>query len=257
MAMTTDELWSQYLATGEAALRDQLIERYAPLVKYVVGRMTIASASLLDTDDLLGFGTVGLLDAINRFDPSRGVKFETYALQRIRGSIIDAFRKLDIVPRSARRRAREIDGAQAQLQQALGRNPDDDELADHLGLSRDGLNRAMVDASCTILSLERPLGSLDGDDSLTLSDTIEDETAAVPQAEIERQEEYAALVGALGSLAERDRLVISLYYYEELTLREISEVLGVTESRVCQLHVRALSRLRANLRGAGVSSAAA
>ena len=209
--MNTEELWSQYLATGEAALRDQLIERYAPLVKYVVGRMTIASSSLLDLDDLLGFGTVGLLDAINRFVPARGVKFETYALQRIRGSIIDAFRKLDIVPRSARRRAREIDGAQAQLQQELGRNPDDDELADHLGLSRGELNRAMVDVSCTILSLERPLGMLDGDDSLTLSDTNEDEMAAMPQAENERGTAYEELVGALGTLNDRGRRVMAVY----------------------------------------------
>jgi RNA polymerase sigma factor for flagellar operon FliA len=255
--MTNDELWQEYLAMGDAQLREQLIERYAPLVKYVVGRMAIASSSILDVEDLHGFGIMGLLDAINRFDPTRGVKFETYAIQRIRGAIIDAFRKLDIVPRSARRRAREIEGAQALLQQELGRDPEDEELADYLGLSRDGLSRAMVDASCAILSLERPLAMLDGDDSLTLADTIEDADAVVPQAELERQEEHAALVEALQGLNERDRLVISLYYYEELTLREISEVLGVTESRVCQLHVRAISRLRTNLRAVGLSSAAA
>lgn len=257
MAVSNDELWREFLATGDARLRDRLIEQYAPLVKYVVGRMAIASSSILDVEDLLGFGTIGLLDAVNRFDPSRGVKFETYALQRIRGSVIDAFRKLDIVPRSARRRAREIEGAQAQLQQELGREPDDDELAGHLGLSRDGLSRAMVDASCAILSMERPLAMLDGDDSLTLADTIEDDQALVPQVEIERHEEREALIGALQLLSERDRLVISLYYYEELTLREISDVLGVTESRVCQLHARAISRLRASLRSYHTTSAAA
>jgi RNA polymerase sigma factor for flagellar operon FliA len=219
--------------------------------------MAIASSSILDMEDLLGFGTLGLIDAVSRFDPTRGVKFETYALQRIRGSIIDSFRKLDIVPRSARRRAREIEGAHAELQQALGREPDDDEVAAHLGLSRDDLSRAMVEASCAILSMERPLALQDGDDSLTLADTIEDERALAPQAEIERNEERAALVSALQGLSERDRLVISLYYYEELTLREISEVLGVTESRVCQLHARALNRLRASLRSLGTTSAAA
>jgi RNA polymerase sigma factor for flagellar operon FliA len=255
--MSVDELWRDYLTTDDSALREQLILQYAPLVKYVVGRMAVASSSILDMEDLLGFGTLGLIDAVSRFDPTRGVKFETYALQRIRGSIIDSFRKLDIVPRSARRRAREIEGAQAQLQQSLGREPDDDEVASHLGLSRDGLSRAMMEASCAILSMERPLAMLDGDDSLTLADTIEDENAIVPQAEIERHEEREALVSALGLLNERDRLVISLYYYEELTLREISEVLGVTESRVCQLHARAITRLRASLRSFSAASAAA
>lgn len=257
MAMNADELWRGYLETGEARLREQLILQYAPLVKYVVGRMAIASSSILDVEDLLGFGTLGLIDAVSRFDPTRGVKFETYALQRIRGSIIDSFRKLDIVPRSARRRAREIEGAQAQLQQELGREPEDDEIAGFLGMTRDGLSRAMLDASCAILSMERPLTMLDGDDSLTLADTIEDENAPAPQAEIERKEEREALIGALRMLSERDRLVISLYYYEELTLREISEVLGVTESRVCQLHARAITRLRASLRAYTTTSVAA
>lgn len=255
--MSVDELWREYLETNSPSLREQLILQYAPLVKYVVGRMAVASSSILDMEDLLGFGTLGLIDAVSRFDPTRGVKFETYALQRIRGSIIDSFRKLDIVPRSARRRAREIEGAHAQLQQSLGREPDDDEIADYLGLSRDGLNRAMLDASCAILSMERPLAMLDGDDGLTLADTIEDENATVPQVEIERGEEREALIQALRTLNERDRLVISLYYYEELTLREISEVLGVTESRVCQLHARAIMRLRASLRTYSATSVAA
>jgi RNA polymerase sigma factor for flagellar operon FliA len=255
--MSVDELWREYLETNSPDLREQLILQYAPLVKYVVGRMAVASSSILDMEDLLGFGTLGLIDAVSRFDPTRGVKFETYALQRIRGSIIDSFRKLDIVPRSARRRAREIEGAHAHLQQRLGREPDDDEIADYLGLSRDGLSRAMLDASCAILSMERPLAMLDGDDSLTLADTIEDENAIVPQVELERGEEHEALLQALKTLNERDRLVISLYYYEELTLREISEVLGVTESRVCQLHARAIMRLRASLRTYTAASVAA
>jgi RNA polymerase sigma factor for flagellar operon FliA len=255
--MSVDELWREYLETNSPDLREQLILQYAPLVKYVVGRMAVASSSILDMEDLLGFGTLGLIDAVSRFDPTRGVKFETYALQRIRGSIIDSFRKLDIVPRSARRRAREIEGAHAHLQQRLGREPDDDEIAGYLGLSRDGLSRAMLDASCAILSMERPLAMLDGDDSLTLADTIEDENAIVPQVEIERGEEHEALLQALKTLNERDRLVISLYYYEELTLREISEVLGVTESRVCQLHARAIMRLRASLRTYTATSVAA
>ncbi len=257
MAINVDEMWGQYLLEADAGLREQLILRYAPLVKYVVGRMAIASSSILDMEDLIGFGTLGLIDAINRFDPSRGVKFETYALQRIRGSIIDSFRKLDLVPRSARRRAREIEGAHAELQQRLGREPEDGEVASHLGLSRDDLNRAMVEASCAILSMERPLAMLDGDDSLTLADTIEDQSAIAPQMEMERTEEREALVEALRMLNERDRLVVSLYYYEEMTLREISEILGVTESRVCQLHARAISRLRGNLRTLGATSVAA
>jgi len=255
--MSVDDLWREYLLTPDTGLREQLILQYAPLVKYVVGRMAVASSSILDLEDLLGFGTLGLIDAVSRFDPTRGVKFETYALQRIRGSIIDSFRKLDIVPRSARRRAREIESAQAQLQQTLGREPDDDEVADFLGLSRDGLSRAMLDASCAILSMERPLAMLDGDDSLTLADTIEDGNAIAPQVEIERGEEREALQQALAALSERDRLVVSLYYYEELTLREISEVLGVTESRVCQLHARAITRLRASLRTYTTASVAA
>ncbi|MCC6627523.1 MAG: FliA/WhiG family RNA polymerase sigma factor [Chloroflexi bacterium] len=255
--MSVEALWQSYLDTRHSAVREQLIMQYAPLVKYVVGRTSVASSSILDVEDLLGFGTLGLIDAVSRFDPTRGVKFETYALQRIRGSIIDSFRKLDIVPRSARRRAREIEGAQAQLQQTLGREPDDDEVAGFLGLSRDGLSRALQEASCAILSMERPLAMLDGDDSLTLADTIEDENAAAPQSEIERSEEREALVVALQSLNERDRLVVSLYYYEELTLREISEILGVTESRVCQLHARAITRLRASMRQYNPTSAAA
>ena len=255
--MERDQLWQVYDTTGEAGLREQLILEYAPLVRHVVGRMAVASSSLLTSEDLLGFGTMGLIDAVDRFDPTRGVKFETYAVQRIRGTIIDAFRKLDIVPRSARRRAREIEGAHAHLQQELGREPEDNEIANYMGLSRNDLDRAMHDVSCAILSMERPLSSLDGDDSLTLADTIEDASIPTAQSEIERQEEHEALARALRSLNERDRLVVSLYYYEELTLREISEVLGVTESRVCQLHARAISRLRASLRSYSSTSAAA
>ena len=245
--MSVQGMWQSFQATGDAEARDGLINQYAPLVKYVVGRVALPNTAVVDRDDLISFGTLGLMDAIGRFDMAHGVKFETYAIQRIRGSVIDAFRKLDLVSRGARRRVREIEGAQAELRQTLGREPGDAEVAERLGLTRAGLDRALQDASCVILSMDRPLASLDGDDGLTVADTIEDERAVAPASAVERTEEREALMAALQGLGERDRLIVSLYYYEELTLREISDVLGVTESRVCQLHARALTRLRTGI----------
>lgn len=251
-AADVQHLWEQFKATKDQDLRRVLVLRYAPLVKYVVGRMAISLPGLLDSEDIISHATIGLMDAIERFDPGRGLKFETYAIPRIRGSIIDAVRRLGAYPRGTRRKMREIDTAIAFLEDSKGRKPTDEEVAEYLGISVDDYNRDLQEASFAIVPLDGASRITGDDEFLALSEIIEDEQSPNPAGEAERAELRAILIDAINELPERDRILIALYYDEEMTLKEISQVLEISESRVCQLHARAILRLRKALSRAGL-----
>jgi RNA polymerase sigma factor for flagellar operon FliA len=225
-----------------------MIVQYAPLVKYVVGRMAVSMPGVLSSEDIISYGTIGLIQAVDRYDPGVGVKFETYAIRRIKGAILDAIRSLQSLSRDASRRARDLDHAYDDLTQSLGRMPSNREVADHLGLNADEFAQALMDASTSVISLDTPLGDVGDGDRPSLLEQISDDGTPGPEMQTERRHLMEALVQAIQGLSERDRLVVNLYYYEELTLKEISEVLGVSTSRVSQLHAAAVFKLRASLR---------
>ena len=247
----TQQLWRSYRAKpDDQGLRDRLILTYAPLVKYVAGRLGSGLPAHVEEEDLVSYGLLGLIGAIERYDPDRDVKFETYAITRIKGSIIDELRALDWVPRSVRSRAREIERTIADLEADLGRAPTDDEIAGKLGLSQDELDESLSDISRTSIAALDELWTVSpGGDQVALIDTIEDAQVRDPLSSLAQSEQREAIGEAIAGLPEREKLVITLYYYEELTLREIGEVLGVTESRVSQLHTKAVLRLKARLAG--------
>ena len=249
----TQALWLEFGRTKDKALRDRLILTYAPLVKYVAGRLGSGLPAHVDEGDLVSYGLLGLIGAIERYDPSRDIKFETYAIARIKGAIIDELRALDWVPRSVRSRAREIERAIAELEAKTGLTPTDEQIAEKIGISVDELEESLTDIGrSSIAALDElwTISSGGGGDQVALIDTIEDETGPRPEAALDQTEMREALADAIARLPEREKLVVTLYYYEELTLREIGEVLGVTESRVSQLHTKAILRLKARLSGA-------
>jgi RNA polymerase sigma factor for flagellar operon FliA len=244
----TTGLWLEYRRTKDQALRDRLILTYAPLVKFVAGRLGSGLPAHVDEGDLVSYGLLGLIGAIERFDPEREIKFETYAISRIKGAIIDELRALDWVPRSVRSRARDIERAMTELESKLGRAPTDEELSAKLGLTEEELGDSLTDISrSSIAALDELWTVSAGGDQIALIDTIEDTQGPEPQAALAQTELREALGEAIARLPEREKLVVTLYYYEELTLREIGEVLGVTESRVSQLHTKAILRLKARL----------
>ena len=253
----TKSLWYEYRRTGDKAIRDRLILTYAPLVKFVAGRLGSGLPTHVDENDLVSYGLLGLIGAIERYDPDRDVKFETYAMARIKGSIIDELRAMDWVPRSIRARARDIERAMTQLEAKLHRAPTDEELADKIGITPQELEESLTDiARSSIAALDEMWTVSSGGDQIALIDTIEDTSGPEPQAALAQTELREALAEAIARLPEREKLVVTLYYYEELTLREIGEVLGVTESRVSQLHTKAILRLKARLAGAATRSQA-
>src|SRR6187402_1187005 len=245
---TTDTrvLWREFKRTGDRALRDRLILTYAPLVKYVAGRLGSGLPAHVEEGDLVSYGLIG---AIERFDPERDIKFETYAIARIKGSIIDELRSMDWVPRSVRARARDIERAIADLESRLTRAPTDEEIASKLGITEEEFQDSLLEISRSSIAALDELWASPGSsgDAVALIDTIEDPSAAEPQSAMAHTEVREALGEAISRLPEREKLVVTLYYYEELTLREIGEVLGVTESRVSQLHTKAILRLKARL----------
>lgn len=244
-------LWEEYRQKRDKAVRDRLILTYAPLVKYVAGRLGSGLPAHVDEGDLVSYGLLGLIGAIERYDPGRDIKFETYAIARIRGAIIDELRALDWVPRSVRSRARQIERAIGELEAKLGRAPTDEEIAAKVGMSVVELDETLTDISRSSIAALDELWSVSGDgDQVSLLDTIEDESTARPADALDETEMREALADAIARLPEREKLVVTLYYYEELTLREIGEVLGVTESRVSQLHTKAILRLKSRLAGA-------
>ena len=246
----TQTLWQEYRKSRDPEARDRLILTYAPLVKFVAGRVGSSLPAHVDEQDLVSYGLLGLIGAIERFDPEREIKFETFAMARIRGAIIDELRSLDWVPRSVRTRARQIERAIATLERELLRAPTDEEISAKLGLTPDELDESLREISRSSIAALDELWSPSGTgDTVSLIDTIEDDTEPSPERSLEQSEVKEALAEAISELPEREKLVVTLYYYEELTLREIGEVLGVTESRVSQLHTKAVLRLKAHLSG--------
>jgi RNA polymerase sigma factor FliA len=251
VAEDTQQLWLQYTKKKDKAIRDRLILTYAPLVKYVAGRVGSGLPAHVDEEDLVSYGLLGLMGAIDRFDPSRDIKFETFAIARIKGAIIDELRSLDWVPRSVRSRARDIERAMAELERVLHRAPTDAEVAEKLGMTEEELDDTLTDISRSSIAALDELWTISGSsgDQVSLIDTIEDTSGPDPQGALAQTELREALGDAIARLPEREKLVVTLYYYEELTLREIGDVLGVTESRVSQLHTKAILRLKARLAG--------
>ena len=222
---------------------------YSPLVKYVAGRMASGLPAHVEEADLISYGLLGLISAVERFEPEREIKFETFAVTRIKGAIIDELRSLDWVPRSVRAKARQIERANAKLENELQRAPTDEEMAAALETTVDDFQASLTQiANSSIVALDElwTLSDASGD-QVSLLDTIEDERAPDPVREMDTSETRDRLADAVAGLPEREKLVIALYYYENLTLREIGEVLGVTESRVSQLHTKAVLRLKSHL----------
>ena len=251
----TQSLWLKYRKTNDPALRDRLILTYAPLVKYVAGRLGSGLPAHVDEGDLVSYGLLGLIGAIERYDPDRDIKFETYAIARIKGAIIDELRAMDWVPRSVRSRARDIERAIAELEAKLGHAPTDEEIAKKLGITEEELEDSLSEIARSSIAALDELWSVSGEgDQISLLDTIEDTTGPRPADALDETELRETLADAIARLPEREKLVVTLYYYEELTLREIGEVLGVTESRVSQLHTKAILRLQSRLTSASSRS---
>jgi RNA polymerase sigma factor for flagellar operon FliA len=243
------DLWRRYKDDGDNSARERLVVAYSPMVKFVAGRLGAGLPSHVEDADLISYGLMGLIGAIERFEPDRGIKFETFAMTRIRGAIIDELRSLDWVPRSVRSRAREIEAAQSKLEHELQRAPTEEELAAKLEVDVEELQSSLLEiANSSVYALDELWTVSDSSgDQVSLLDTIPDEGAADPQEALDTSEVKDRLTEAIGSLPEREQLVVALYYYEHLTLREIGEVLGVTESRVSQLHTKAVMRLKSHL----------
>lgn len=242
------ELWREYKATHSREARDKLIVYYAPLVKHVAGRVSTGLPRNIEQADLASYGIFGLIDAIERFDPSREVRFETYAITRIKGAIIDELRSIDWVPRSVRAKARAVENAIAALEAKLMRSPTEAEIAEQMGITEKELHDILNQVSFIgLVALDEVLpGSSERGGSTTVGDSIAD-SGTGPMAAYEVQEMRRLLVDAMNRLSERERKVLALYYFEGLTLAEIGQILGVTESRVCQIHTKAVLQLRSRM----------
>ncbi|MBL8965842.1 MAG: RNA polymerase sigma factor WhiG [Spirochaetaceae bacterium] len=246
--LSEEELWPLYKRTRDPKIRDAFIRQYAPLVKYVAGKVAASMPNTVEFEDLVGFGVFGLLDAIDKFDPEKNVKFKTYAVTRIRGAIFDELRSIDWVPRSVRQKTKEIEEAVVSLEAKLGRPASDQEIAGALGLTEDELLKTMLKISGTsVLSLNDVWYSGDDSDKISIGESIESPTSLNPDASVEREEVKRVIAQSINELPEKEKKVLVLYYYEDLTLKEIGQVLEVTESRVSQLHTKAILRLRAKL----------
>jgi RNA polymerase sigma factor for flagellar operon FliA len=248
-AIELKDLWRRYKTDGSDKAREQLVVAYSPLVKYVAGRMSSGLPAHVEEADLISYGLIGLINAIERFELEREIKFETYAITRIKGAIIDELRSLDWVPRSVRARAREIEKANSKLEHRLQRAPTDEEMAGELDLSVEEFQDALLQISNSSVAALDELWTVSdaSGDQVSLLDTLQDPGAPDPAQLMDATELKDRVADAIARLPEREKLVVALYYYENLTLREIGEVLGVTESRISQLHTKAVLRLRSRL----------
>ena len=246
---TVARAWDEYKEAGSNEARDQLILHYSPLVKYVAGRVAVGLPANIEQADLMSYGIFGLIDAIDKYDRSKNVKFETYAISRIRGAIIDELRAIDWVPRSVRFKAREVEKAYAALENRLKRPPNDAEIAGEMGVSLEDLNHIYTQLSNVSLIALDEITSSDGEkgDKMSLLDTLEDTKTMNPIEAFESEEMREILVEAVNKLSEREKKVVTFYYFAGLTLAEIGQVLGVTESRVCQIHTKAVLALRGKI----------
>lgn len=242
------KLWKEYKKTKSIEIRDRLIRQYMPLVKHVAGRLSVGMPDCVEYDDLVGFGQFGLLDAINKYDPSKNVKFKTYAVTRIRGSIFDELRELDWVPRSVRQKSREIEDTIVELEAKLGRTATDSEVAEKMGVSiTEYQNMIMKIGGTSVLSLNDVWYSGDDSEHMSIGDSIESPKSLNPDVIVEREDVKRILFQAINELPKNEKMVIVLYYHEDLTFKEIGKVLNVSESRISQLHSNANVRLRAKL----------
>lgn len=229
--------------------REELILEYAPVIRYVAGRIAMRLPSHIALDDLISAGVIGLIDAVDKYDPHKNVKFKTYAEFRIRGAILDELRAMDWVPRSVRKKSSDLEDVYNRLQNKLGRPAEDEEVAEELGVDMEEFHRLLDEVrGVSLLSIddqESPLAQLDSEQVMEAlgREETDDPVVLLGLAELRRQ-----VASAIEGLPEKEKLVVSLYYYDELTMREIGEVLGYTESRISQMHTKAILRLRARLK---------
>lgn len=250
MSVPMDPLWSKYKAAHDPKIKEQIILKYANLVKFVAGRLMITLPPSVEVGDLESAGIIGLIDAIDRFDPQYGVKFESYAIPRIKGSMLDELRKLDWIPRSIRSKTRELEKVIAELEHEKGRPALDEEISQRLNISlEDYFNLLKEVSSVSLLSLDSAIFTDEGNKG-ELHNVIEDKEEAEPDEAINRDELKELIIRAIDDLPETERLVIALYYYEELTLKEIGQVLQLSESRISQIHTKTILSLRGKFRGA-------
>jgi RNA polymerase sigma factor for flagellar operon FliA len=242
------QAWDDWFDRKDPRARDELIVHYSPIVKFVAGRLAAGLPSSVDTGDLISAGVFGLMDALDRYEPERGAKFETFAIPRIRGAILDGLRALDWVPRSVRTRSRSVENAIAKLEHRLKRAPTDDEIADELGIGQAELQKWLASiAVANVGPLDHLLGTTTAEPR-PMFDDVDDS----PAATLEDKELRSLLRGEVRRLPERERTVLALYYDEGMTLAEIGSILGVTESRVSQIHTKAVLMLRTRLTSAGL-----
>lgn len=236
------KVWEAYLEDHDnKELRDKLIVQYIYLTRYVVGRVKVALPPTFTFEDISSYGIEGLIDAVEKYSPRTGARFETYALVRIRGNIIDKIRSQDFLPRSVRRKIKDVKEAQEQLKKQFGRTATNSEVAELLGMETEKVDQILSDDT-TITSIYEKKGS--GDDNLEIIDTIKDETHATPHEEYENKDVKSQLEKALKRLPERERMVMVLYYHENMTFKEIGETVGISESRACQIHAQAIMKLK-------------
>lgn len=236
------ELWKEYLSDkSNKTVRDKIIVQYIYLTRYVIGRIKVSLPPSFTYEDIASYGVEGLIDAVEKFSPNKGAKFETYALMRIRGCIIDRIRSSDWLPRTIRKKIKELKQASEVLKQKLGRTPTTSELAEYTGLEKEKIDE-ILSSDTGVDSLYDKRGQ--GDDSIEIIDTIEDQKTERPEEAIEKKDAKRELEYALKKLPERERMLLVLYYHENMTLKEIGATINISESRVCQLHAQAIMKLR-------------
>jgi RNA polymerase sigma factor for flagellar operon FliA len=245
---TEEDRWIDYRKGRDPSIREYFIKQYAPLVKYVAGKVAMGMPQNVEFDDLVGFGVFGLIDAIDKYDPEKNVKFKTYAVTRIRGAIFDELRQMDWVPRSVRQKTKEIEQAVSSLEAQLGRTASDREVAKSMGMNEEDYLKTLTKISGTsILSIDQVRDSGDDRDRISIVDSIESPSSMNPDVIIEKEAMRQVIITTINELPDKERKILILYYYEDLTLKDIGKVLDVTESRVSQLHTKAIMRLRAKL----------
>ncbi|MGE5672593.1 MAG: FliA/WhiG family RNA polymerase sigma factor [Mycobacterium leprae] len=246
MSVEHEELWIRLRKNGDLAARDKLVEQYLWLVRYVAGRLMVGLPGHFDQADIEGYGSFGLLEAVQRFDYTRGIRFETYAIPWVRGACLKGVRAQQWAP-AMRKRVRQLEQSQAELEQRLGRDATEEELGEHMGLTAAALQERIREAGClSVLSLEESYVDAEGD-GVSLADRLADPKAASPQEKSEEAEQRQILAAAIDGLPPQERLVVSLFYYDGLLAKEISELLNLSQARVSQLHSKAILRLRGKL----------
>lgn len=247
------QLLKQFVSSRDFHLREQIIIRYLPLVHFAVGRLGISVNGNYTYDDLVNQGVMGLIEAVDRYDPDYKTQFSTFAITKIRGNILDYLRGQDWLPRTARQRTKQVQKATQDLWNQLKRSPTDEEVANYLDLTVEQVRQALIDASQAFMSLDS-FNIFDQEDDMSVYEALPDENSPDPTESIEEMDTLGQLEKALVQLSERERTILSLYYFDELTLKEIGSVLGITESRVSQLHARAILDLKSIMRDSATVS---